>query len=833
MGTNEQNTQHDDDRQRLLEEIRRRAEADELKRIEEEERSSVSGFGQNADGEASSPFPTLQGQFPPPVSGKADTEQRAVILRERLGIALDRGNLENARDLLDELEALNPADPALSGFHDRLAFAAIMDLDADAAPYQAPEPDPEPTVFTPEPPPPAPQSPPAPVVAPAPVSSAHLNERISDLLDSVHALYEQEKYEAALQTLNQVFLLDPEHTEAIKLRQQIEDAWQLAEVIKQEAARHRAAEPLPAPAPKPAVPLGGKDSDFWGPTELSADHGDPIAGIPDVAAAAQPKKAKEPTLDRLATQVAKVKIPIKPILTVAGVAALAVVAWLVIGTLVQAVVPPDRVVCVFPPTITPGQTNDGAIADGFVEDLIRDLASVTSIRVVGPATSFTLRERSAKPVHVARGLAAGFFIQSDLAIDGDRCTGSFALMDTVKLEPKWQTRFECAIEDLPAKRIEVARALLAAMDVEVGDADHYLLKPGSRRSSPGYHAYLVGRALVQTGDPAALGDARDLFLQAVQQDSLLGDAWAGLGWASILALDRLTVSPSEETPKVLSYVQHAVTNGAHRAETFRVWAMIELMNRNYAKAESRMQEAVEVSPSDAEALKQLARILTLRGRTDDALHAALRAVAIDPLNPSSHVTAGSVHQFRGEFKEAEESYRRAIQEDRQDLVVAELHACVMVYLQRADEALNVVADLTSRDRTDPVGHYQFGRMAQTAGRPKAEWTASFERARTLLEEKLRSMPDDASSLALLALTQTRLGSFRDAGAAMEKALALAPGDSRVLYAAARMYALQRDRERSMTYLTQALDIRYDLQAIVDMDLFNLRTDEEFLRSVTR
>jgi hypothetical protein len=48
-----------------------------------------------------------------------------------------------------------------------------------------------------------------------------------------------------------------------------------------------------------------------------------------------------------------------------------------------------------------------------------------------------------------------------------------------------------------------------------------------------------------------------------------------------------------------------------------------------------------------------------------------------------------------------------------------------------------------------------------------------------------------------------------------------------------MYALQRDKERSMTYLTQALDIRYDLQAIVDMDLFNLRTDEEFLRSVTR
>ena len=52
-----------------------------------------------------------------------------MILRERLAIALDRGNLENARDLLDELEALDPSDPALPGFQDRLAFAAIRELD--------------------------------------------------------------------------------------------------------------------------------------------------------------------------------------------------------------------------------------------------------------------------------------------------------------------------------------------------------------------------------------------------------------------------------------------------------------------------------------------------------------------------------------------------------------------------------------------------------------------------------------------------------------------------------------------------------------------------------
>ena len=75
-----------------------------LERIEEEERSSGGGFGQNADGEASSPFPTLQGQITSPAPGKADTEQRAVILRERLGIAL-----------APVVGALNLAEVVLSG----------------------------------------------------------------------------------------------------------------------------------------------------------------------------------------------------------------------------------------------------------------------------------------------------------------------------------------------------------------------------------------------------------------------------------------------------------------------------------------------------------------------------------------------------------------------------------------------------------------------------------------------------------------------------------------------------------------------------------------------
>ena len=109
----------------------------------------------------------------------------------------------------------------------------------------------------------------------------------------------------------------------------------------------------------------------------------------------------------------------------------------------------------------------------------------------------------------------------------------------------------------------------------------------------------------------------------------------------------------------------------------------------------------------------------------------------------------------------------------------------------------------------------------------------FDKTQTLIGESLRASPDSAAALSLRALVHTRSGEFKEAIAASNRALALAPNDANVFYSAACLYALQRDKKLAIVNLTQAIERRYDLVRIVDMDLFNLRTDEEFLRAVTR
>ena len=657
-----------------------------------------------------------------------------------------------------------------------------------------------------------------------------MQEDIATLYEEAVSLYEQEKYEQALHKLDRLLLKDRTNEDALVLHQQVGRAWKLAEVIKKEEARHRAEEPPPAPVQQPVIPLGGKDSDFWGPTDLPEEHPDAIV-VPDTPALV--RKPQVPMVDRVAARVSKVHIPVKPILIGLAGILVAVIGYKVVDAVLHAVVPPDRVICVYPPAVTDGGTDGQAIADAFAEDLMLDLGSVSAIRVVASPTALATRQRTTRPVRMAQSFGAGYVLLWNLAVRENTVSGSVTLMDTLHAQPVWQGTLDSPVQDLPRHRGELARKILQVMEVDISGTDVPLAQNALASSGAGYQFYLQGRAALQSGNPDAVDLALTAFQQSVREDSLDGNAWGALGWTYILASEQSFTPARTSVQAAFGSVERAMSLGARKAETFRTWGVAEMLNGNYAKATVRLEEAVEASPSDAEALRRLATLQTLRGNTDDALHAAIAATEVDPLNANSHLTLGLIHQFRGEFAEAEACYRRAATEDREHPDAAELHADVLVYLQRADDALASVTDIAARYRTDPAAYYKIGRIAQTDGRPKAEWTNAFERSRTLLEEELRVKPDSALALSLYALTQTRLGAFRDAVTAQERALTLAPDDFRILYNAARMYALQRDKQQAMAYLTQAIDLRYDLRKILDMDLFNLRAEKEFLRSVTR
>ncbi len=124
-------------------------------------------------------------------------------------------------------------------------------------------------------------------------------------------------------------------------------------------------------------------------------------------------------------------------------------------------------------------------------------------------------------------------------------------------------------------------------------------------------------------------------------------------------------------------------------------------------------------------------------------------------------------------------------------------------------------------------HRNLGDALRRQGAAREAETA-YARAVELLQSELKVNPNNARTLASLAVYQAKLGRRTDAAATAQRAEKLSPDDAQVLYRCAVTYALVNDPRTALSYLRQALDKGFDrATASAEEDLESLRTHDEF------
>jgi len=283
MASDDKSKQKQQERQRILEEIRRRAEEAEMQRLEEEDRKT----------EVNSP-PKEPTSAPQKLSS---TDQKIEDLRERIVIALDRGKPDKALAILDEFRELAPVDPDIIEFEERLEELQREQARSKRVKRTSEAREDEEAKRKEE---------------------EKRRKKVAGLVADADSLYQQEKYEKALAALDEVLEQDPENEEAVKFRKTIEKAFALAEQVrKEEATRKEKFKEAPTPSvPEPVIPRS--DAEIWGSTtlqkktsEFDVPEDEPQPIVPQ----------KPPVFDRAVVAVSKIRFPIRKILIIIGIVA--------------------------------------------------------------------------------------------------------------------------------------------------------------------------------------------------------------------------------------------------------------------------------------------------------------------------------------------------------------------------------------------------------------------------------------------------------------------------------------------------------------------------------
>ena len=774
----------------------------------------TAGAAQEGAPKARAQFPVPSAE-PAPLPSPTVKEQKITVLRERLQIALDRRKVDKAAEILASLRAVIPDDRSLDEAQSRLlSLQEERDRAREKKSSQAPK-----------------QKEPSPAGR---EEREALKKKIAELIETANSFYQQEKYERGMQSIEEVLGLEPHNEEAARLREQIAKAQELASRIQQEDSRRKAEEAATAPPvavhPQRSAPQR-HDQDVWGSGPIpKGDVGYELP--PEEKGPVGPPR--QPLLYRTVERFSRIEIPVKPLIYAAIVIVALVGGYFIVESITNAVPPPEYSLLILPPSTIAGDSSFAYVADGFAEDLIRVMGEASELRVIDASTALGMRSSSLSTSQLARSVGANYYMQWSILRTAEGIVIQPSVFDTVSAKTLWVSRYQISKAELPALRNELVHRIVSAMKVTLSEEEQAAFRSLPTTSVTAYDLYLRGRAMLRQREAYPPEEPVRMLGLASDADSTFAEAQAALSWAQVLAY----ASSSEDSPSLIAgasrCVERAVVLGLRSAEVFRVWGIIEEFRSEYAKAVERLEQAVRISPSDAESQRQLAAAYVARGMQDAALRAARRAVSDDPSNVDSYTMLGQVLQVRGSYTEAFQAYEQGLRLARdRSRYASGFYADMLVYLKRFDAAVDILTDRIARAKQSEIDCYKLGRVAQSAGRPKPEVQTAFLRAKELIGSRLATSSDDAPVYSFLALVHTRLGEFKEAIAANTRAQQLAPNNVEVLYNTAKMYAIQMDKTRALDYLSKAIGQRYSLPEILDMDFHNLQTEPDFVSTVTR
>jgi TolB-like protein/Flp pilus assembly protein TadD len=301
------------------------------------------------------------------------------------------------------------------------------------------------------------------------------------------------------------------------------------------------------------------------------------------------------------------------------------------------------------------------ISDGVTESINNSLARLPSLRVIPHSVASHYRGKAMDVQKVGDELRVQAVLTGDVRQRGDDLTIDVELDDVRDGKQLWGERYNRKLADLLAVQNEIAREVSQRLRSQLSAEDQQKLTKGSTGNPEAYRLYLKGKYYTNKLSKDGFGKGIDYFNQAIALDPNYGLAYSGLAY-NYINQDDWFMAPSEAGPKAREAARKALTiddsdAGAHLSLAIEThW-----YEWNWAAAESEFKRAIELNPSNSEALGYYSWFLAPMGRKDEALAQAKRSLQADPLSSMANLFVGSVLVFNRQWDPAIAQLRSAIE----------------------------------------------------------------------------------------------------------------------------------------------------------------------------
>lgn len=309
-----------------------------------------------------------------------------------------------------------------------------------------------------------------------------------------------------------------------------------------------------------------------------------------------------------------------------------------------------------------GTPDQDYFADGFTDELIAQLGGLNpeALGVIARTTVSRYRGRRETVDEIGRALHVQYVLEGSVRRNGQEVRITAQLIDVATQTQLWAESYDHDIRDVLLSQRDLAMRVADSLTMSVLRIATVQPMP----SAEAYDATLRGRALRQQATLDSLTHAREHFERAITLDGTYAPAYAGLadvflvlgspGWE--FERPRDVLRQAREAAKRAIELDPRLPDGYAVRGLSRLW-----LDGDIRGAEDDLRKAISLNGSNALAHQYLSTVLIVSGRPDDAIASARRALALDPLSPTSGTTVAYRLYYAGQFPAALDEFQRALE----------------------------------------------------------------------------------------------------------------------------------------------------------------------------
>jgi len=427
-------------------------------------------------------------------------------------------------------------------------------------------------------------------------------------------------------------------------------------------------------------------------------------------------------------------------------------------------------------------------ADGITEEIINALVQIRNLRVVARTSAFSFKGKQVDLRSVGATLNAGTLLEGSVRRSGDRVRIVAQLINAADGYHIWSERYDRELQDIFQVQDEIARTIADRLKVTIGPEEAETLVRSETKDLEAYQLYLKGRFHWNKRSPDGLRKAIEYFQQAVGKDPGYAVAYAGLADAYNMISFRNVLPRHVVMPKAKAAAAKALELDSYRAEPHVSLAYASFTyDRDWPAAAMHFERARVLNPAYVMGHAFYPLYLSSRGRSEESLSVAKRALQLDPAAAAvSHVLAVQLYLARL-FDQAEQQCRQTLELDPS--------------YEPAYAVLGQVYSLTGR----------------------------YEEAAVEFEKSLAVTQRSTWVLALLGYARARSGGRSQAMDIIEELRATSQSSFVPALCFALVYTGLEEADQAFTWLAKACDERHNRLAYLKVEALwdPLRSDSRF------